>query len=162
MKKVIIINGRGGVGKDTICDTVAKFYKVRNISSITPIVDIAKYAGWNGEKNPASRRMLSQLKQVFTEWGDISFVYCIEHYKQFLETDEQIMFVHIREPQEIARLKQSIGDICQTMLVRRGEQTLLGNASDDSVENYTYDYYFDNNCELSSLDDNVKTFFENM
>ena len=41
-KIVIIINGRGGVGKDTLCDFAAKHYKVENISSITPIKDLAK------------------------------------------------------------------------------------------------------------------------
>ena len=30
-KAVIIINGAGGVGKDTICDLAAKHFKVRNI-----------------------------------------------------------------------------------------------------------------------------------
>ena len=46
--KIYVINGSGGTGKDTVCDITAKYYKVRNISSITPIVEIAKFAGWNG------------------------------------------------------------------------------------------------------------------
>lgn len=36
MKKiVIIINGNGGVGKDTLCDFAAEKYKVTNVSAIT-------------------------------------------------------------------------------------------------------------------------------
>ena len=49
-KTVIVINGQGGCGKDTICNIMAKYYKIKNISTVDPIKDIAKYAGWNGEK----------------------------------------------------------------------------------------------------------------
>ena len=51
MKKyVVIINGKGGVGKDTLCDIVSKKYCVNNVSSITPIKQIAQIGGWKGEK----------------------------------------------------------------------------------------------------------------
>ena len=45
-KIVIIINGRGGVGKDTLCDLAAKYFKVEKISAITPIKEIAQNYGW--------------------------------------------------------------------------------------------------------------------
>ena len=161
-KQVFIINGRGGVGKDTICAITSDLYKVRNISSITPIVQIARFAGWNGEKTLAARKMLSQLKQVFTEFNDLSFTYCMNQYEEFLASDEEILFVHIREPEEIARLQQSIGKSCRTLLIRRDDPkaTVYGNRSDDSVEDYSYDLYFDNNIPLSELPRAVKKFFE--
>ena len=54
--------------------------------------------------------MLSQLKQVFTEYNDLSFRYCMEQYQQFCAcADEEILFIHVREPEEIARLKAAIG-----------------------------------------------------
>ena len=61
-KQVFIINGSGGVGKDTVCSAAAQSWKVQNISSITPILQVAKAAGWDGTKTPAARRFLSQLK----------------------------------------------------------------------------------------------------
>ena len=45
-KQVFIINGSGGVGKDTVCSAAAQSWKVQNISSITPILQVAKAAGW--------------------------------------------------------------------------------------------------------------------
>ena len=47
-KQVFIINGSGGVGKDTVCSAAAQSWKVQNISSITPILQVAKAAGWGG------------------------------------------------------------------------------------------------------------------
>ena len=47
-KLVVIINGSGGVGKDTVCEAAAAFWKTRNISSITPILQVARAAGWDG------------------------------------------------------------------------------------------------------------------
>ena len=42
MKKLgIVINGRGGVGKDTLCDFAAKVYRTVNVSSVDPIKKIA-------------------------------------------------------------------------------------------------------------------------
>ena len=163
MKKcVFIINGRGGVGKDTICEIASRFYKVRNISSITPIVQIARFAGWDGKKTLAARKMLSQLKQVFTEFNDLSFSYCKDQYKDFLTTDEELLFIHVREPEEIDRLKNSIGENCRTLLIRREDpnQIVYGNRSDDSVENYEYDLYFDNNLPLSALPEAVQIFLK--
>lgn len=164
-KHVIIVNGSGGVGKDTICALAAKYYRTRNISSITPIVQIARSAGWDGVKTPASRRLLSRLKEAFTEFNDLSFQYCMQQYTAFLTTDEQLLFVHIREPEEIARLRAAIGPCCRTLLVRR--QALeargpLGNRSDDCVEHYAYDYYFENNGPLEHLEDCVHAFFESI
>lgn len=161
-KHVFIINGRGGVGKDTVCDLAARFYKVRNISSITPIVRIARFAGWDGRKTLAARRMLSQLKEVFTEFSDLSFQYCRDQYREFLTTDEELLFIHIREPEEIARLQKAIGPSCRTLLIRRAAlgQTAFGNRSDDGVENFSYDLYFDNDMPLEELPEAVEKFFK--
>ncbi len=161
-KRVIIVNGRGGVGKDTLCALAARDYRVRNISSITPILEIARFAGWDGEKTPAARRLLSQLKQAFTEWNDLSFQYCMAQYAAFLQSEDEILFVHIRETAEIERFRQAVGADCQTLLVRRQavEQTgPLGNHADDDVSHYHYDYYFYNDGPLDGLEDNVRCFF---
>lgn len=162
-KRIYIINGSGGTGKDTVCEITAKLYKVRNISSIKPIVDIAKFAGWNGEKDDKSRRMLARLKEVFTEYNDLSFNYCLKQADEFLLSDEQIMFVHIREASEIKRFKDKMGSICKTILVRRDIVTAgktYGNKADDEVENFDYDYIIDNNGSLDKLNAYVSEFFK--
>ena len=34
MKQVVIINGKGGVGKDFLCDIASKYYKTKVISVV--------------------------------------------------------------------------------------------------------------------------------
>ena len=141
-KLIYIINGSGGVGKDTVCAIAAERYAVRNISSITPIEEVARCAGWDGRKTPEARRLLARLKEVVTEYNDRSFQYCTHQLAAFEKSDEQILFVHIREPEEIARFRTAAGDGCRTLLVRRPSVEArgpLGNRADDLVTAYPYD-----------------------
>ncbi len=150
-KLTIVINGRGGVGKDTLCDFAAEQFSVRNISSITPIKAIARTHGWNGEKDLRSRKFLSDLKRVFTEYNDLPTRYLADEHRAFFESNDQILFVHIRESDQIGAFVRAIDGNCVTLLVRREDESVAehyGNASDDDVECYEYDYYYDNNLPL--------------
>jgi len=159
-KKVIVINGRGGCGKDTLCDITAEHYKVRNVSSITPIKELAAQAGWDGNKDPKSRKMLADLKQLFVEYNDLCNNYVVNHVKEFAVSDEDIMFVHIRECDEIKKFIASASDVpgvdCISLLVRRTTDDgyggcLLGNSADDDVEKMSYDFIYENNKTLEEL-----------
>ena len=146
-KTVIVINGAGGVGKDTLCDLAAKHFKVKNISSITPIKNIAKDCGWGGEKDDKARKFLSDLKRTLVEYNDYPTTWAIGEYNDFLSSDEEVMFVHIREAQEIEKFVKRTNGSAKTLLVRGGERmkkTAYGNASDDLVEAYDYDFYYVN------------------
>lgn len=150
-KTVIVINGAGGVGKDTLCDLAAKHFKVRNISTITPIKELAALTGWDGRKDDKSRRFLSDLKQLCVNYNDFPTNWAKGVFDEFMHTDEQILFVHIREPEEIAKFIAATGGVAKALLVRGGDRmkkSHYGNRSDDEVENYEYDYYFYNDKTL--------------
>lgn len=121
---VIIINGKGCCGKDSLVgslrrkikidDTIHDVYNFSTIDKIKVMQDIAWY---NTNR-------------------DI----------------EPIFFVHIREPEEIAKAVKAFQDAGQhvfTMLVRRTtlQTVTYGNESDDNVENFAYDTIFHNNVE---------------
>lgn len=148
MKKVVIvINGQGGVGKDTLCELAAKHFKVKNISSITPIKELAARCGWGGEKDDKARKFLSDLKRVLVEYNDYPTVWAKSEYEKFLLSDEQLMFVHIREGAEIKKFVDATDGAAKTLLVRGGDRMTksnYGNASDDLVEQYEYDLYYVN------------------
>ncbi len=170
-KLVIVINGRGGCGKDTLCDITAKHYKVRNVSSITPIKELATIAGWDGSKDAKSRKMLADLKQLFVEYNDYCNNYVVSQAEEFARGDENIMFVHIRECDEIMKFLHSAEQIngvkCISLLVRRSTDDgyggcLLGNSADDDVEKMTYDYIYENKRPLEELEDDFINFLNSI
>lgn len=146
-KLVMVINGRGGVGKDALCDALTKQFKVINKSSIDPIKEIAARYGWQGEKTPKARKFLADLKQVFVEYNDLPTAYLLDQYKAFMESDAEIFCAHIREASEINKFITQIPTKHITVLIRRPDPNgamPYGNAADDQVERYAYDHIFDN------------------
>ncbi len=161
-KLTIVINGAGGVGKDTICNLAAKHFRVRNISTITPIKELASLARWDGRKDDRSRKFLADLKALCVAYNDFPTNWAHEQYTDFLKTDEEILFVHIREPEEIAKFVKATEGVAKTLLIRPGarkRKEVYGNSADDCVENYYYDYYFTNDKPLDETLDTVKKLF---
>ena len=103
--------------------------------------------GWGGQKDDKSRKFLADLKELCVQYNDYPTVWASREYEDFLAGDGEIMFVHIREPKEIAKFVSATAGKAKTLLVRGGERmsrSVYGNAADDGVENYSYDYYFVN------------------
>ncbi len=148
MKKLaFVINGRGGVGKDMLCAAAAGKYAVRNVSSITPIKEIAARCGWKGEKDDRARRFLAGLKELTIAYNDFPTVWGLARYREFLAGGDDVFFIHIREPKEIEKFVGRAEGKVYTLLIRADRRLpphTYGNASDDGVENYAYDYCFDN------------------
>ena len=138
MKKVVIINGTGGSGKDTFVEYTSKYANIKNYSSIDKVKEVAKVIGWDGGKTEKDRKFLSDLKRLTTEYNDMAFNDIKKHYKEFLTTKEEIMFIHIREPEEIKRAADEFMAI--TLLIKReGLDNISSNYSDSEVDNYNYD-----------------------
>lgn len=151
-KLILVMNGKGGVGKDTLCDGLRASFDVRNVSSITPIKEIAAQFGWNGEKDERSRRFLADLKKAFSDYNDLPTQYLLAQAKEFSQTEEDILCCHIREPDQIARFVKQVSLPCLTVLVRRATvdgTEAFGNRADDSVEDYAYDLIFDNDAPVA-------------
>lgn len=74
-KQIFIINGSGGVGKDTFITffNEAVGGRAQSYSTITPVKKIAKYVGWDGLKTEKARKFLSDLKALLNEFNDYTF-----------------------------------------------------------------------------------------
>lgn len=162
---VIIINGAGGVGKDTICSVLRHHRNTLVFSSIQPIKRIAYEIGWEGEKTDKARKMLSDLKDICTEYNDLPFHYMAEKLELArTEPNVDIVIFHIREPREIEKFKQHVlshGHVCKTLLIRsQRAQQEYGNHADDDVENYCYDMIYENDGTLENLDKDFMDFWK--
>jgi hypothetical protein len=144
----------------------ARAYRVKNVSSVTPIKEIAARCGWNGEKTDRARKFLSDLKALTVAYNDFPTNWVVEEYARFLESEDEVMFVHIREPEEIAKFVSRVPRAI-TLLIRGGTRFRrakkeYGNASDDGVEKYRYDYVFYNDAPLDKTEAAFCAFLANV
>ena len=51
MKKILVINGMAGAGKDTFVSFLKQYFNILHISMVDIAKKAAKDAGWNGEKD---------------------------------------------------------------------------------------------------------------
>ncbi len=159
-KKVVIINGTGGSGKDTFVEFASKYANVYNFSSVDKVKEIAKDIGWTGTKTEKDRKFLHDLKMLTTEYNDMPFNSIKGAFENFKNSDDEIMFIHIREPEGIERAAKEFN--AETLLVRRENyDTITSNYADASVENYNYDFVI-NNSTLESLESEAKNFVDTL
>lgn len=158
----IIINGRGGCGKDTLVDYTIEYFNnsidIRNISSITPVKEIAKQLGWEeSDKSNKARKFLSDLKKILIEWNNLPNKYIIEYIDKLKNTGTPtIVFIHIREISEIEKIKYLFSSKKLkpvTILIKSPvtDENVYGNNSDDNVEFYNYDHIFINDKSIGIL-----------
>ena len=155
-KRIVIINGTGGSGKDTFVDFCKKYVKVMNTSSIDKVKEIASLIGWDGGKTDKDRKFLADLKHLTTEYNDMAFNDIKKSVKKFLDNDDEILFIHIREPKEIEKAKKEFNAV--TLLIKReGLENIETNDADKNVDNYSYDYVIYNST-LEKLENDAKKF----
>lgn len=168
-KTVVIINGTGSCGKDTVDEIVSRYHKTYRIDS----VEITKYilglrcVGWDGVKTQEARIALSELKKELSEFNDCIFIDMTARVEAFMldSFDYMYAFVHIREKPEIDRLHDYCverGYNVKKCLVLGHHERNWGNDSDDNPEYFNpddYDIVLYNDSDKSSLEEQVKRAF---
>lgn len=77
-----------------------------------------------------------------------------------MQSDNHLMFIHIREPENIKKTISILGGGVSTLLIKRANyENINSNYSDASVDNYNYDYVIPNT-SLEELDRQAKLFAE--
>lgn len=162
MKSIVIINGSGGVGKDTFVDICKQYVECEHISSVDKVKEVAAQLGWNGEKDEASRKFLSDLKMLFTDYNDASYRYVMDKITEFLwnNGNEKILFVDIREPREIDKIKNRVENVRTVLITNPRVKDITSNDGDAGVYDYTYDYVIANDGTISDLEEKAKRFLD--
>ena len=158
----ILVNGAPGAGKtsfEQMCSYIlGPYYRAR--STVDKVKEIARQLGWNGEKDVAGRKFLSDLKDALTEYNDLPFNDVMQAFTQFgeelenydIDSQKGVIFIDVREPKEIERLKKATNGV--TLFIQRelAEQKETSNHADANVRDYDYDYYIDNNGTYAELE----------
>jgi len=163
-KQIFVINGTGGAGKDTFVQMVSRrmdkmsgYMGVMNISSVDRIKDAAKIIGWNGWKEEKDRKFLSDLKELSSKYNDMPFEYMRKSVDNFRKSHFQVLFLHIREPEEIKRAVKEFG--AKTILITRNSiEHITSNMADKNVFDYEYDFVIRNNGNIKDLKNKVGIF----
>lgn len=168
-KQIFIINGSGGVGKDSFVEMVKSQTKrigVGNHSSVIKVKEVAKIIGWDGSKSEKDRKFLSDLKLLTTEYNDMplnDMKRYVNIFMNLISFDKaRVVFLHIREPEEIAKAVSEFKEYnAKTILVKRDSvKHITSNMADENVYNYDYDIVIDNSGTIEDLKEKAKCFLE--
>lgn len=162
-KRIFIVNGKAGAGKDTFAEILSEYTKVFKYSSVMKVKTIALDCGWRGKKTDRDRLFLSELKRITSAYSDMSFYDVKEKACDFLchsfYDDFEIMLIDIREPEEIERACKAFN--AQSIYIRNDNVELnKSNYADANVEDYDYDYILSNNGTLEEFERVVEDFYE--
>lgn len=166
MKVVVVINGKARVGKDLFVKYVSEEIGTINYSSVSELKNIAtEYFGYNdSNKTAKDRKFLSNLKDLTTDYCNFCFNCVVSRVREFKKDKEnEIIFIHCREPEEIAKLKDTIPELKTLIIVSDREVEVVdNNHSDIEVLNYDYDFYIVNNGTKEELKEKAVNFIKDM
>ena len=154
MKEILIINGMGGVGKDTFVNCLKNYAKVMHISIVDIVKSAATNLGWNGEKDEKSRRFLSDLKVAIDRYNDANYEYVKTVVEQF-KTDAllegyEILCIDMREKEQVYKAKKDFG-ARSVLVVRDSVKNITSNIADAGVFSMDYDVVIKNNSTIDDL-----------
>lgn len=155
----VVINGANGVGKDTFVAMCGQFCAVKNVSSIDQLNEFARHIGWNGTKDENYRLFMSELKRLVTHFNNAPTKYLLGHITLNAPYDG-LLFMHIREPQEIGKIRLLSSLPVVTLLINRNV-TVAQNKADLGATNYTYSYVISNDGSKADLMAKAKDFVAN-
>ena len=183
--KVVIINGKPQSGKDTFCKYAQGYCdddesaNTLIISSVDPLKEMLTQLGWDGTKTDKIRDMLMDMKQLWVQNQDGPTMFLFNNILKFHKActgEDNIVFVHIREPEEIKKLVnaltgfESMGiDVISLLVIREsGEDTPNQPAetrrSDDEalINSYEYDVTINNDEDLIKLQELAAEFVDKL
>lgn len=183
--KVVIINGKPQSGKDTFCKYAQGYCdddesaNTLIISSVDPLKEILTQLGWDGTKTDKIRDMLMDMKQLWVQNQDGPTMFLFNNILEFHKActgEDNIVFVHIREPEEIKKLVnaltgfESMGiDVISLLVIRKGgedtpNQPAETRRSDDEtlINSYEYDVTINNDEDLIKLQELAAEFVDKL
>ena len=183
--KVVIINGKPQSGKDTFCKYAQGYCdddesaNTLIISSVDPLKEMLTQLGWDGTKTDKIRDMLMDMKQLWIQNQDGPTMFLFNNILEFHKActgEDNIVFVHIREPEEIKKLVnaltgfESMGiDVISLLVIRKGgedtpNQPAETRRSDDEalINSYGYDVTINNDEDLIKLQELATEFVDKL
>ncbi len=167
MKNIYIINGIARAGKDTFVQLVQELSKTPtlNLSSVQTLKDLfTKHLNYNEEtKTEKERKLLSETKKLFDEHCNFTTFDIVKKLSN--DIDNEIAFIHVREPQTfpflIQQISKNLNITPKTIFISRDQTNLIISNESDKLaltSEYNYDYHITNNSTIDSLKQQAQNF----
>lgn len=162
IKRVLIVNGTGGVGKNAFVEALSKYTSTYHTSIIDPIKDIAKDF-WNGDKSEAGRKLLCEMKSVIENYCDYPWQCMAKVVNEFNHDliPCQLLCIDMRACSQIQRAQKEF-NAKAVLVVRDSVTPITSNTADADVYNMVYDYVVDNNGDQEHLLKEVEKLIEKL
>ena len=166
---IIIINGLSRTGKDSF----VRFIKLEAVLSVikehSTIGTVKRALLGNGmlnaNKGPDEREFLNSVKKAWIKYNNGPFKQVVElaknlelMYNQMYNIPQIYLFVHVREKEEIEKLKKHFKENCITVLIRKKE--VEAQPGDEEVFNIEYDFEINNDGNLTDLNKKAVEFLK--
>lgn len=165
MHVVCVVNGFPRAGKDTTITLMGHALQDmrvphRSFSSIEPVRTMLRWAGYPVDrKTPEMRALLAEVGDAVEKFNYAKTHACLHVCREFFTIwPRAVVFLHTREPEIIARLKNFTtmsGENWRfrTVLVQRpGTESDLSNAADRNVMAWNYDAVIRNDGSIRDLE----------
>lgn len=174
--KVIIVNGSGGVGKDTFIQYAIPHFIINNPNSlvipysiIDPIKELMTKIGIKLDKDEKNRKFMSDFKLLMEDYNDLPYQELIKTFERaYSYSDNSVFIVVMREPKDISRFITElthkygfIGKDIYTVLVHNDRvKPITSNIADASVNDIKYDIFINNSGTYEELRNKAKEFVD--
>ena len=176
--KVIIINGSGGVGKDTFIRYAVPYFLINNTNSsvstysiIDPIKELMTKIGIKLDKDEKNRKFMSDFKLLMDDYNDLPYrklIDVFEHAYYHSYVDYNVFIAVMREPKDISRFITELThvygfdgkDIYTVLVCNDRVKPITSNIADASVNYIKYDVVIDNNGTYEELRNKAKKFVD--
>jgi hypothetical protein len=161
MKRVYVINGPAGTGKDTFIGLVRTLLNgQRDVLTFSSVDEVKLYLinneNWDGvTKDSYWRLRMHEVKKQMVADGDRPTQYMIERIAEAPENS--IIFLHIREAEEILKLKALLDQLRTIHLDREGVER-YSNPADANTLTLEYDHYIRNDGTLDDFAEVARQF----
>jgi hypothetical protein len=164
-KLLVVVNGRPRAGKDTAVEYMMGALNDLDIlswamSSIDPVRDLLAPVTSFSVKDEADRRLLAEVGrsvETHSSWRTAKVVEFARRSFELAEISDAVVFVHMREPDLIAKLRSMLGVIVPdatllTLFVDKLDAVAVtSNPADAAVETMTYNLRLANAGDLGDL-----------
>lgn len=159
---VYVLNGHGGSGKDTaagflMAELTKRGWSTANLSSVSLVKSVLTdlHVPWE-RKTPAERDLMAEMQSALLKYNWLP----LRWLRDEIETRSMVAakgayFVHIREPDAIAKFKELMAEggipVVTVLVERPGIAPCLSNRADAAVDAQPYDMILKNDGSLAAL-----------